>query len=356
MREVPFSWAPVMMALPPAAPTASAIARSSVATNTGPTSAASARFRTWTIIGCPAISASGLLGRRVAAMRAGIRITAEGIVWVRGRAARLGRRAKFRALIRVAFGVAKCSFRLAARLPRVQFRPPDLEPHRDMDSFEFNKIAGAVLGTGLFVMALSIVSELIYEPVEASQPGYVVAIAEAPGGAGTTAAPSGPVQPIAVRLASANVDSGETVGKKCLACHTFLKDQPAKVGPNLWNVLGGPAAHMASFKYSDAMLQEKAKGLAWTYENLDQFLTSPKMFMAGTAMGFAGLPKPEDRADVIAYLRTLADSPVPLPTTASATPPAAPGGPAVVPNPNAPPRSDPLPPPAGGTPAPAPAR
>jgi cytochrome c len=217
-----------------------------------------------------------------------------------------------------------------------------------MDSFEFNKIAGAVLGTGLFVMALSIVSEMIYAPVEATQPGYVVAIADVPG-VGGAAAPSGPVQPIAVRLASADVASGENVGKKCLACHTFLKDQPAKVGPNLWGVLGGPAAHMASFKYSDAMLQEKTKGLTWTYENLDQFLTSPKMFMSGTAMGFAGLPKPEDRADVIAYLRTLADSPVPLPATAAATP-------AVVPNPNAPPRSEPLPPPAGGTPAPAPAR
>jgi cytochrome c len=197
-----------------------------------------------------------------------------------------------------------------------------------MDSFEFNKIAGAVLGTALGIMALSIISEMIYAQPESGKPGYVVAVAQPPAGgaaAGGTAASTGPVAPIAVLLASADVANGESVAKKCLACHTLLKDQPAKVGPNLWGVVGGPAAHMPSFKYSDAMLQEKAMGLTWTYENLDQFLAAPKMFIAGTAMGFAGLPKPEDRADVIAYLRTLADTPYPLPATASAAP--APGGP-----------------------------
>jgi cytochrome c len=189
-----------------------------------------------------------------------------------------------------------------------------------MDSFEFNKIAGAILGTALFVLALSIISEILYEPVEAHTPGYVVAIAEGPasGTAGGAVGPATPAGPIAVRLASANPANGEAVGKKCVACHTLLKDQAAKVGPNLWGVVGGPAAHQPSFKYSDAMLAEKAKGLSWTYDNLDQFLASPKMFMPGTAMGFVGLPKPEDRADVIAYLRTLADNPVPLPTPSTA--------------------------------------
>jgi cytochrome c len=212
-----------------------------------------------------------------------------------------------------------------------------------MDSFEFNKIAGAVLATALGVMALSIISEIIYEPAEASQPGYVVATAEAPAAGGPTAGASGPVTPIAVRLTSADVANGETVSKKCLACHTLLKDQPAKVGPNLWGVLGGPAAHMSTFKYSDAMLKAKADGLTWTYDNLDKFLTAPKMFIDGTAMGFAGLPQPKDRADMIAYLRTLADSPFPLPTTASAAAgapapsgtatPAAPAAPAPAPAP-----------------------
>jgi cytochrome c len=134
------------------------------------------------------------------------------------------------------------------------------------------------------------------------------------------------VAPIAVRLASASADNGADVAKKCLACHTLMKDQPAKVGPNLWGVLGGPAAHMATFKYSDAMLQQKAMGLTWTYDNLDKFLTAPKMFIPDTAMGFAGLPSPQDRADVISYLRTLSDTPVPLPpaNTAAAAPAAPP--------------------------------
>jgi|SRR5437868_3845093 len=194
-----------------------------------------------------------------------------------------------------------------------------------MDSYEFNKIAGAILGTALGIMALSIISEIIYEPVEAKQPGYVVAVATGPAGTevGGAAAPSGPATPIALRLASANADNGADVAKKCLACHTLMKDQPAKVGPNLWGVIGGPAAHQPGFKYSDAMLMERDKGWTWTYDNLDQFLTAPKMAIPGTAMGFAGLPKPEDRADVIAYLRTLSDNPPPLPATAAATAPAA---------------------------------
>src|SRR4051812_14878478 len=191
-----------------------------------------------------------------------------------------------------------------------------------MDSFEFNKIAGAVLATALGVMALSIISEIIYEPVEAKQPGFVVATTEAPAG-GAAAATGGSVAPIAVRLASADVMSGETIAKKCLACHTLLKDQPAKVGPNLWGVVGGPAAHQPGFKYSDAMLKAKANGVVWTYDNLDQFITAPKQFIPDTAMGFAGLPAPKDRADAIAYLRTLADNPVALPSTAAASPTAA---------------------------------
>jgi cytochrome c len=192
-----------------------------------------------------------------------------------------------------------------------------------MDSFEFNKIAGAVLGTGLFILALSITSEMIYEPVEAHTPGYAVAIEDGPGeGDGGPAGPAVPAEPIAVRLASANASIGESVAKKCVACHTLLRDQAAKVGPNLWGVVGAPAGHQTTFKYSEALLSEKAKGLAWSYENLDRFLAAPKVFMPGTAMSFAGLPKPEDRADVIAYLRTLSDSPPPLPTTAALATPA----------------------------------
>src|SRR6476659_8044138 len=158
-----------------------------------------------------------------------------------------------------------------------------------MDSFEFNKIAGAVLGTALGVMALAIISEIIYEPVEAKQPGFVIAAAESAAVGAATPTSGGPGVPIAVRLASADPTNGAEIAKKCVACHTLLKDQPAKVGPNLWGVVGGPAAHQAGFKYSDAMLMKHDMGWMWTYENLDTFLTALKMAIPGTAMSFVGL-------------------------------------------------------------------
>jgi cytochrome c len=191
-----------------------------------------------------------------------------------------------------------------------------------MDSFEFNKIAGAVLGTALGVMALSIISEAIFAPAEAEKAGYEIAVAE-PVAAPAAGAQASAVPPIAVRLASADVAAGENVAKKCAACHTLGKGEPAKVGPNLYNVVGGPDGHMQGFKYSAAMQARHDAGDKWTFDDLDHFLTSPKAFVPGTAMGFAGLPKPEDRANVIAFLHTLSDAPIPLPTP-DAAPAAAP--------------------------------
>jgi cytochrome c len=191
-----------------------------------------------------------------------------------------------------------------------------------MDSFEFNKIAGAVLGTALGVMALSIIAEAIFAPAEAEKAGYEIAVAE-PAAAPAAGAQTSAVPPIAVRLASADVAAGENVAKKCAACHTLGKGEPAKVGPNLYNVVGGPDGHMQGFKYSAAMQARHDAGDKWTFDDLDHFLTSPKAFVPGTAMGFAGLPKPEDRANVIAFLHTLSDAPIPLPTP-DAAPAAAP--------------------------------
>jgi cytochrome c len=181
-----------------------------------------------------------------------------------------------------------------------------------------------VLGTALGVMALSIIAEAVFSAGEPAKPGYEIAVAETVPAAGA-AAPS-TVVPIAVRLQTADVAAGQKTAALCSACRTLDKGQAAKVGPNLYGVVGGPAAHMEGFKYSTAMLDQKAKGLTWTFENLDHFLTAPKAFVPGTAMGFAGLKKDDQRANVIAYLRTLSDSPVPLPAAdaAPAAPAAAP--------------------------------
>jgi cytochrome c len=192
-----------------------------------------------------------------------------------------------------------------------------------MDSFEFNKIAGAVLGTLLFVMALSIVSGGLFTPAKPAIPGYELPSAAAEGAGG--AAPE-PDVPLPVLLAKADPASGQKKAAICSTCHSFGKGEASKpTGPNLWGVVGRVHAADKDFDYSAANKELGAKGEKWTYDSIFKFIKNPKADMSGTKMTFIGMPKAEDRAAVLAYLRTLSDDPVPLPQATAEAQPAAEG-------------------------------
>ena len=181
-----------------------------------------------------------------------------------------------------------------------------------LDSFEMNKVMGAVLGTCLVVVALNIASGAVFAPGKLEKPGYEIDVPKS--GPGPAQTPAQPEVPLGQLLASADVSRGSDSAKKCATCHTFEKNGPNRVGPNLFGIVGDKKGEgRGGFNFSAGM---KAKGGTWTYDDLNRFLANPKAFVPGTAMGFAGIQKDSQRADVIAYLRTLADNPEPLPTAA----------------------------------------
>jgi cytochrome c len=210
-----------------------------------------------------------------------------------------------------------------------------------MDSFELSKIAGALLSALLLIVASSVVIDAI-TAVSPTQPanGYRLptdtAVAEAapaeggekpsaeaaaepakdgasPAAAAPAAAAGGfDAKAVAAMVASASAEDGAGLFKKCSSCHVVKKDAASGVAPNLWGIVNRPKAAQADFaaKYSDAI---KAKGGEWTYENLAAFIHQPKGYLPGTKMVFAGIKDPAEIANIVAYLRTLADSPAPLP-------------------------------------------
>ena len=182
-----------------------------------------------------------------------------------------------------------------------------------MDSFELNKILGALLGTCLVLLAVHIASGAIFAPQTPAKPGYVIEVKqEQPAQQGGGAAAPAHV-PIENLLANASVQRGTSVAKQCEICHNLSKGQGKKIGPDLYGVVGRKVASEADFNYSP---QLKAKGGTWTFEALDKWLLNPRADVPGTLMTFAGIPNEKQRADVIAYLNSNSDKPEPLPKAA----------------------------------------
>ena len=179
-----------------------------------------------------------------------------------------------------------------------------------MDSFEWNKIAGAVLGTGLLVFGLKIVGSGLFAGETPAKPGYLIATAEAQS-ADAKPADAGPAVSIGTLLAKADKANGESKAKACAACHDFSKGGANKVGPALYGVVGRKIASADGFAYSDNLKSMNAK--TWDYEALNGWIKNPKAMAAGTKMAFGGIAKDQDRADILAYLASLSDAPVPFP-------------------------------------------
>lgn len=180
-----------------------------------------------------------------------------------------------------------------------------------MSSFEFNKIFAAFLVAAIVAMLSGFTAKQVVHPEKLAGDAVAIDGADSSGDhGGEKAGDKGP-EPILALLAAADVEKGAKISKACAACHSFEKGGPAKQGPNLWNIVNHDIAAAAGFQYSEGL--KKLEG-SWDYAHLNQFLAKPKKLVADTKMNYIGLKKSEDRAALIAWLRTLADSPVALPS------------------------------------------
>jgi cytochrome c len=188
----------------------------------------------------------------------------------------------------------------------------DFDDQRDkpdtMNSFEFNKTAGAVLGSLLLVFGLNEVSSAIYHHDKPEKAGFLIEVAEAAETAGGEAAAA---EPLPVLLAKADATKGAATAKACLACHSVDEAGENKTGPALWDVVERNMGASAGFAYSEG-LTAKA-GEKWTYEALNLFIQNPKGYIKGTKMAYGGLKNDAKRADLLAYLATLSKAPKPFP-------------------------------------------
>jgi len=180
-----------------------------------------------------------------------------------------------------------------------------------MSSFEWNKIIGAVLVALLAIKTFDIVGNAAVNPQKLEQNAYVVEGVEAAAPTGAPAPAPRVIEPVGPLLAAADIEAGRKAFAKCATCHTVDKGGANRVGPNLWGIVGAPHAHIDGFAYSNPMKAKAAE--PWDYEDINQFIAAPRAYLPGTKMSFAGVPRASERADIIAYLRTLSDNPPALP-------------------------------------------
>ena len=179
-------------------------------------------------------------------------------------------------------------------------------------SLEFNKLSAAVLTSILILIFVGKFTGVIYNDNEQPEKrGYSIDVPEV-ADAGAAAAPTGPFD-ITTILAGADIAKGEKNTKSCATCHSFEKNGANKVGPNLYNIVNTTIGSASGYSYSKVCQTKNAEGAAWDYQALSEFLTKPKDYLPGTKMSFAGIKKPEKRADIIMYLRSLSDNPAAIP-------------------------------------------
>jgi len=172
-----------------------------------------------------------------------------------------------------------------------------------MDSFEFNKIAAAILVVALLLIGLNQIGDSVYRVKKPETPGYKIeGVAETKAPVKGEAKKEEKLADIKILLATANVAAGENTFKKCAACHTNVSGGASKIGPPMWGIVGKKSGSHPEFKYSSALA---AHGKAWSVEELNAFLYKPTDYIKGTKMAFAGIAKDEERASLIAYLSTL---------------------------------------------------
>ncbi|WP_397400345.1 c-type cytochrome [Phenylobacterium sp.] len=179
-----------------------------------------------------------------------------------------------------------------------------------MSELTFNKIAGAALATGLAIIGLGQLSAGVFGPEKPAKPGYLVEVAEEGGGGAVVEM----LPDWGTVLPTADIEAGKAVFAKCSSCHTIAQGGANGTGPAIWGVEGRKPGSHAGFAYSKGMAEFGAKQAIWDYDSLYEFIKAPAKYMPGTKMTFVGLKKPEDRVNVIAYMKSQGGTlPIPAP-------------------------------------------